>query len=277
MPAATVSRAEPLVAAVRPNVREIALDRRRGSSDLRRRSRRAVYARNGALLALGAPAGLLLMRLLIGGRWSWRAAIDDIASDSATYGYVAGATVAGLGAFGAVLGYYSDELALLATTDPLTGLLNARGFDRLLNQEIARVARYGGPLTLLIVDLDGLKRLNDQQGHVAGNRALRAVASAIRDELRAVDVAARLGGDEFCVLAPRTDERAATVLADRICARAAEYLAAAVGGLSTVSIGVASLGPTPPGAGTADSLMKAADAALYEAKRQGGNRVRHTT
>jgi diguanylate cyclase (GGDEF)-like protein len=128
---------------------------------------------------------------------------------------------------------FSGPVAIPGVTLPagksLTGLLNARAFDQRLHQEVARAARYGGPLALLILDLDGLKRINDQQGHLAGDRALQSVASAIRDELRDVDIAARLGGDEFGVLAPRTDGTAALVLGNRVRVLAAERLAAAVG------------------------------------------------
>jgi diguanylate cyclase (GGDEF)-like protein len=82
-------------------------------------------------------------------------------------------------------------------------------------------------VALLSLDLDGLKRINDQHGHLAGDRALQSVASAIRDALREVDIAARLGGDEFGVLAPRTDGTAALALGDRVRVLAAERLAAA--------------------------------------------------
>jgi diguanylate cyclase (GGDEF)-like protein len=230
-----------------------------------------LYALFGALLASGAPAGLLLTRLVRRRGLSWRDVSDEI--DGATYAYVAGSTIAAFALFGGVLGHYADRLAHLATTDPLTGLLNARAFARRLRQEIARAARYGGPLSLLILDLDGLKRINDQQGHQAGDRALQSVAAAIRNEFREVDMGARLGGDEFGVLAPRTDDKAAVVLGDRLRALAAERLVGAVGQPFTVSVGAACLGPSESRSGAASSLMSSADAALYEAKRRGGNRV----
>jgi diguanylate cyclase (GGDEF)-like protein len=232
-----------------------------------------VYALAGALLALGAPAGLLLTRLMRRGEFSRRTVGCEIVSDGATYAYVAGSTTIAFLLFGGVLGHYADRLARLATTDSLTGLLNARAFDQRLRQEAARAARYGGPLALLILDLDGLKRLNDEQGHLAGDRALQSVAGAIRDELREVDIGARLGGDEFGVLAPRTDGTAAMVLGNRVRVLAAERLAAALGQPFTVSVGAACLGPTESPIGTTSSLMRSADAALYEAKRLGGNRT----
>jgi diguanylate cyclase (GGDEF)-like protein len=207
------------------------------------------------------------------GEFSWHTVGNEIVSDGATYAYVTGSTTMAFALFGGVLGYYADRLAHLATTDSLTGLLNARAFDQRLRQEVARAARYGDPLALLILDVDGLKRMNDQQGHLAGDRALQSVASAIRDARREVDIAARLGGDEFGVLAPRTDGMAALVLGDRVRVLAAERLAAAVGQPVTVSVGAACLGPTESPTGTTSSLMRSADSALYEAKRQGGNRT----
>jgi diguanylate cyclase (GGDEF)-like protein len=236
-------------------------------------ARRISYALAGGVLALGAPTGLLLTRLVRRREFSWGAVGNEIVSDGATYAYVAASTTIAFTLFGGVLGRYADRLARLATTDSLTGLLNARAFDQRLRQEVARAARYGDPLALLILDLDGLKRINDQQGHLAGDRALQSVASAIRDALREVDIAARLGGDEFGVLAPRTDGTAALVLGDRVRVLAAERLAAAVGQPFTVSVGAACLGPTDSPTGTTSSLMRSADTALYEAKRQGGNRT----
>jgi diguanylate cyclase (GGDEF)-like protein len=235
--------------------------------------RRTSFALAGALLALGAPTGLLLTRLVRRGEFSWRTVGNEIVSDGSTYAYVAGSTTVAFALFGGALGRYADRLAYLATTDSLTGLLNSRAFDQRLRQEVARAARYGGPLALLILDLDGLKRINDRQGHLAGDRALQAVASAICDELRKVDIAARLGGDEFGVLAPRTDGTAALVLGNRVRILAAERLAAAVGRPFTVSVGAACLGSTESATGTTSSLMRSADTALYEAKRQGGNRT----
>jgi len=239
----------------------------------RGRERRIAYTISGALLALGAPTGLLLMRLLRRREVSWRTVSKEIAGDRATYGYVAGSTTMAFALFGGVLGHYADKLARLATTDPLTGLLNARAFDQRLRQEVARAARYGGPVALLMLDLDGLKAINDQQGHQAGDRALQSVASAIRAALREVDLAARLGGDEFGVLAPRTDYSAAMALGNRVRAIAADRLAAALGERCTVSVGAACLRPTGSRTGTPGLLIKSADTALYEAKRQGGNRV----
>jgi diguanylate cyclase (GGDEF)-like protein len=125
----------------------------------------------------------------------------------------------------------------------------------------------------LIVDLDGLKRVNDQYGHEAGNAALRSVAAAIRSGLREIDLGARLGGDEFGVLAPRTNEESAEVLAQRLRALVAIRVKGAASRGTTISIGIASLAPSRGARPTPVALMAAADEALYQAKREGGDRV----
>src|SRR5206468_3983540 len=180
-----------------------------------------LYALTGGVLGLGAPACLLLMRLRDGGL-SFRSAIAEIQSDRETYVYSATSTTLAFALFGGVLGHYADRLARLATTDPLTGLFNPRAFHDRLRQELGRVARYREPLSLLVLDLDGLKRVNDQFGHEAGDAALRSVAAAIRRGLREIDLGARIGGDEFAVLAPQTGAEAAVVLAERLRALVAK-------------------------------------------------------
>jgi diguanylate cyclase (GGDEF)-like protein len=234
-------------------------------------TRRIRYAVAGGLLGLGAPAGLLFVRL---GRrrLSARSVMRDIAAEPETYIYSAASTILVFALFGGVLGHYADRLARLATTDPLTGLLNARAFHERLHQELRRAVRYQTPLSFLMVDLDGLKRVNDQHGHEAGDASLRSVAAAIRTGLREFDLGARLGGDEFGVLAPGTNEESAVVLAERLRALVAKGANGPAGRGTTISIGIASLAPSrderPP-----VSLMAAADEALYLAKRGGGDRV----
>jgi diguanylate cyclase len=109
------------------------------------------------------------------------------------------------------------ELAELdALTDPLTGVGNRRAWDRLLDAEEARCRRYGSAASLVAIDLDELKRVNDREGHAAGDRLLRRTAQVIDSTRRAADVVARLGGDEFGVLAVECDEAAAKILAERL-------------------------------------------------------------
>lgn len=136
-----------------------------------------------------------------------------------------------------------------------------------------RAARYQEPLSFLIMDVDGLKHVNDQYRHAAGDAALRSVATAIRSELREIDFGARLGGDEFGVVAPSTNEESASVLAERLRARVARGGKDLEGGGATVSIGIASLVPSRDERPASASLMAAADESLYRAKREGGDRV----
>lgn len=166
-----------------------------------------------------------------------------------------------------------ERLRRQAVTDELTGLTNRRRFLELLRGEMARARRYGHPLSLLMVDLDHLKQINDQNGHAAGDAMLRGIAQCLRASLRGTDVPARLGGDEFAVLMPETAREAACLIAERIRA-AVEQFRAAVDGkeiFSTVSIGVMSravgqLQDLP-------SFIHKADEALYHSKSGGRNRV----
>jgi diguanylate cyclase (GGDEF)-like protein len=235
-------------------------------------SRRTRYALVGGVLGLGAPAGLLVVRMLKHGVPA-RLGIQEIRANLESYVYTATSTPVVLAVFGAMLGHYADRLAHFATTDPLTGLLNARVFHERLRQELRRAARYQEPLSLLIVDVDGLKRINDHYGHEAGDAALRTVAAAIRRSLREIDLGARLGGDEFGVLAPRTNEESAAVLAERLRACVAKDGQDRRGRGATISIGITSDVPDSNDSLAIRSLMTAADEALYRAKRNGGDRV----
>jgi diguanylate cyclase (GGDEF)-like protein len=182
--------------------------------------------------------------------------------------YVSTSTAVVFTAFGYMLGRQADRLARLSETDALTGLINARGLYERLQRELARARRYGTSLALLVLDLDGLKIINDRFGHRAGDEALRQCAEVVRSELREADVGARWGGDEFAILAPDTSRAAALTLAERIRALIARR-ATASSPLS-VSLGIAMLEPATL---DADALMHAADAAMYDAKLQGRNRV----
>jgi diguanylate cyclase (GGDEF)-like protein len=226
--------------------------------------RRYRYAWAGVLLSLGAPAGLVAVRAARADEPSLAWLRAELAVEAPVYVYVAGSTLAAFAAFGHVLGRQADRLARLARTDALTGLLNRRAFEERLAEEWERAVRYGGRLSLLLIDLDGLKAVNDRAGHRQGDLALRAVADGLRQDCRAVDVAARWGGDEFAVLAPATAADEALELAERVrvSATRTEW---------TVSIGLSSLDPGR--SETAEMLLRRADAALYAAKRRGRNRV----
>jgi diguanylate cyclase (GGDEF)-like protein len=156
----------------------------------------------------------------------------------------------------------AGRLRALADRDPLTGCLNRRGFQEALDLELARTARHGRPLALLIVDVDHLKDINDGRGHAAGDAALVRAGLALAAAGRVTDIVARVGGDEFAVLAPETDESDAVNLAVRVHQ---ELRRESGEPPITVSIGVAATASAVPAA----DLFRAADTALYAAKRAG--------
>lgn len=166
----------------------------------------------------------------------------------------------------------NGQLRELAHQDELTCLGNRRHFRTQLEYATEFAGRYGGTVSVLVADLDGLKVLNDSGGHPVGDRALIRVAEVVSCAVRKTDTAARLGGDEFAVIMPATDQAAAERVAERLRARVAA-LAFADGMRLTVSIGVATVVATRGSSSCADDLFARADAALYRAKRSGKNRV----
>jgi diguanylate cyclase (GGDEF)-like protein len=166
-----------------------------------------------------------------------------------------------------------EHFRALAQTDGLTGLPNFRSFHARLEEEVSRAHRYGHPLACAMVDLDGLKEINDKLGHAAGNRAIVALADAVREELRDTDFAARYGGDEFVVLLPQTNETQGAQFAERLRRRLVEVSQDA--GLPVRgSIGVAAVNADElDSADAAEDLLRRADEALYRAKRSGRDRV----
>jgi diguanylate cyclase (GGDEF)-like protein len=161
----------------------------------------------------------------------------------------------------------------LARTDYLTGAFNGRSFGETAAAEIARARRHAHPFSVAYVDVDDFKQVNDRQGHSAGDRLLKAVADALRRNVRGVDTVARIGGDEFAVLMPETDSRAAQVVMRRMRRRLLEETHGA-GWPVTVSVGVVTF-DTPPD--SVDDLLRAADDVMYSAKRGGKNALRHIT
>jgi two-component system cell cycle response regulator len=209
---------------------------------------------------------LIVVRLASAGTGSVGEVREELNREMPMYAYVTLSTIVVFALFGYILGRQADALVQVSRTDALTGLENPRAFEERLQVETGRAARYGGPLALLAVDVDGLKTINDRHGHHRGDLALQAVARALRGGARASDLPARVGGDEFALLAPSTAPAAATALAERIRALvAAERLE----GL-TVSVGVAT---TEGREASGTRLREAADQALYEAKRRGRDRV----
>jgi len=228
------------------------------------------FAGVGAFLSLGAPFGLLLVRSIVTGTWPTTDFVGgQIKSDPVLYGYLTVATMFMFVMLGRTLGARQDDLAKTSITDPLTKLHNRRHVYMRLEEELARAARHHVPFTLLLIDVDHLKDINDRGGHEAGDRALICVGEALRNTCRSTDLPARYGGDEFVVLLPSTTGEQAVGLCERI-RNALRQNAAGLPIPLTVSIGIAE-----PGAeiSSADALFEAADAALYAAKRAGRDRV----
>jgi diguanylate cyclase (GGDEF)-like protein len=156
-----------------------------------------------------------------------------------------------------------------ALTDPLTGCYNRRSFEMQLDKEILMAKRTSQPLSLLMLDLDRFKHLNDSAGHDVGDDALRQLTDCFRRELRGIDTAARFGGDEFALILPQAFSEGALLVAERVRARIEQIQIPEFGNL-TASIGIASF---PANASSRTELFRAADDALYAAKRAGRNRV----
>jgi diguanylate cyclase (GGDEF)-like protein len=162
----------------------------------------------------------------------------------------------------------------LSVTDDLTSLYNSRYLNQVLRRESKRASRNGQSLSLLFIDLDGFKAVNDAHGHLCGSRALVEAAAVIRVSARETDVVARFGGDEFAVLLPDTGAPGALAVGERIRERLAAHQFLAVDGLEirlTASVGVATL---PDAANSSEDLMHAADAAMYRVKDRGKNGIR---
>jgi diguanylate cyclase (GGDEF)-like protein len=163
------------------------------------------------------------------------------------------------------------KLRTQSEIDPLSGLLNRRKLMQMLAEHFEMFARYGTPTSLMIFDIDHFKRVNDQHGHLVGDKVIAATADVCRHELRATDAAARLGGDEFVVLMPHTTwdhaepiaERLRIRIANTLCTMGLDCRATISGGLSELAQGDAS----------GEDALKRADDALYQAKRLGRNRI----
>ncbi|MFH1485364.1 MAG: diguanylate cyclase, partial [Chloroflexota bacterium] len=162
------------------------------------------------------------------------------------------------------------ELRNAAITDMLTGLYNHRHFQERLEGEVARVFRFGGECSLIMLDLDFFKVYNDLYGHVAGDQALKRLGQALRDYTRQVDIAFRYGGEEFAVILPQTGRLYAYQAAERL--RQGIEMALSLEGMNlTVSLGAASC---PSEALSPEELIRCADLALRDAKERGGNQAR---
>jgi len=173
---------------------------------------------------------------------------------------------------GNVEALYHEEIYRLTITDGLTHVANKRHFLDFLEREIARATRHNRPLSLVILDVDHFKEVNDRYGHLAGDRVLQGVAAVVATQVRRDEILARYGGEEFAVVMPETELEDAAVFAERIRleVESAQFDYDEEPIRVTISLGAAAL--TPPD--SLDSLIVRADTRLYEAKEGGRNRVR---
>jgi diguanylate cyclase (GGDEF)-like protein len=231
------------------------------------------YATLGAVLGLGAPAGALLIRVLGGS-----SALTDLEQNAFFYLYGLLGTCLVFSVVGFFAGRRADRLRSgrdryrsLSERDPVTNLVNARAFRSHYERAQARAARFGEPLSLLLIDVDGLKALNDELGHSFGSATLLHVAEVLEGSKRVADIAARWGGDEFSLLMPGAAPDAAHRLAETILERlrVEPVRVDRRERVVSVTIGVATSAP-----GSGGDLFEAADRALYEGKRAGRGQVR---
>ncbi len=165
----------------------------------------------------------------------------------------------------------SESLEKLAVTDDLTQVYNYRYLKTALRREIKRAGRFGQELALIMMDVDNLKAYNDRFGHLRGSFLLKEMAGLVAEQVRSFDLVAKYGGDEFTLILPQTDREGAIVVAERVrAAVAAHAFPNAPDGTITISLGVATY---PADADDGNSLIQAADRALYLAKQHGRNRV----
>jgi len=164
------------------------------------------------------------------------------------------------------------ELRYLADHDSLTGLLNRRAFRAKLDRYVSFSARYGGQGAVMIIDIDGLKEVNDRLGHQPGDNLIRQVADVLRQRVRTTDLVARLSGDEFAVLMPQTDTGGALQLGEDLRAQVAEgFPAESELEIATISVGITMFGGKLDVG--SEAVLVAADQAMYRAKEEGRNRI----
>ncbi|HYG99689.1 MAG TPA: sensor domain-containing diguanylate cyclase [Terriglobales bacterium] len=165
---------------------------------------------------------------------------------------------------------YFDQVRQLAYRDGLTGVFNRRHFEARILDEVERARRYNLVLSVLMVDIDGFKKLNDEFGHLLGDEVLKQVSTMFLHQTRKSDVVCRYGGDEFAVLLPETSGRKAAAVAEKLRAKVSAWEFPGVPRPVTISTGIAEF---PRQGSNRDELMKAADLALYSAKQSGRNQV----
>jgi diguanylate cyclase (GGDEF)-like protein len=240
-----------------------------------------LYPAIGLLIGLGSPVGAFLMRYWLADpllKLLWIQ--HELQYNALFYSYMGIGTVTSFMIFGYVLGRRSEEqrvhnrflsarvedLHLKSVTDALTGAHTHGYLHEILELEVQRALTEKSSLSVLVLDIDDFKRVNDNHGHLFGDRVLRETAETIVANIRAEDILGRMGGDEFVVIMPATDAETAAQVAKRICTGISKNVS-----LATVSIGAATFSGDEKES-VAD-LLQRADANLYQAKREGKNRV----
>ena len=242
-----------------------------------RHHKRWLYPLLGALLGTAATLGFALLRADGAQVASMTVAATiraELLAWPFAYAYLALLTALTLVGFGFTLGRREDVLLHATRTDPSTGLANRRQLQTELSNALRAHTINHSPVSLLMIDVDGLKALNDAGGHASGDAALRLVADSVRSSCRGADLAVRWGGDEFVVLARDTAARGAMEMGERVRSTLRRLCAARAGERRpsiTVSIGVADV--ERAGSARAEILFYAADRALYQAKALGRDRV----
>jgi len=234
-----------------------------------RRKNWRLRALQGVLLGLGAPMGWLLL-----GSFTGHPALSWLKDQIGVFIYMLLGSVVAFSFFGFRMGSYEDVLRTESMTDALTGLKNVRYFKERISEELSRAKLKRRHLSLLILDLDHFKRVNDKHGHPAGDRLLSSLAALLSANVRAKDMLARVGGEEFAVMLPGASPSTALRMAHRL-RRAVKAKVFQVSGKQslkiTVSVGLASSRASR--LSRPESYYSAADRALFHAKRLGRNRV----
>ena len=240
------------------------------------RSLRLVYPAIALLLGILAPVGCFVIRYFFVPHVH-AAPLADLSANRFFYVYQLAGSCTVFVIAGWIAGIRAEQLRdaesfyhALSEHDALTGLFNARAFRNRYGRLLERCSRSGQPLSLLLIDVDHLKQVNDRFGHTTGNKVLMHVASALREAKRAEDSAARWGGDEFAILLEGADAASALRVAENVLVRVKAKPVAFTRGLTTtVTVGACTALRV-----TADSdLFTSADRALYGAKRDGRDRV----
>lgn len=230
---------------------------------------------------MGSPIGAFIMRFWLADpilKALW--VRHELQYNFAFYLYMAIGAVTSFILFGYVLGLRSErqrvnnrilsarigELQLKSVTDSLTGAYTHGYLQEVLELEMQHSLTHKTPLSVLVIDIDDFKKINDNYGHLFGDRVIKETAETVSANIRSEDIFGRHGGDEFLVIMPRTDKETASQVAERICSGIAKN-----GYLATVSIGVATFLGHEHQSGK--DLLQQADANLYQAKREGKNQV----